>query len=86
PHRDLSKDVLRVHDVRCPASKIRAVSRRSVGAENLYVLDACGVAVEVEEGTQRDGRTSVLVPARFSASCCLSRRSPAWAISSRQTR
>lgn len=50
--RDLSNPVRAVHDVRCPAAKIRVLEHLRVNGEELWVLDACGVLLELEEGIE----------------------------------
>ena len=50
--RDFSKPVLAVYDVRCPASKIHVLSHQYLNGEELWVLDVCGVPLELEEGLE----------------------------------
>jgi hypothetical protein len=50
--QDLSKPVREVYDVRCPAAKIRVLEHQQQNGEERWVLDVCGVPLELERGLE----------------------------------
>jgi hypothetical protein len=48
----LASAVREVHGVNCPAKRIEIDSERRFGGALVYVLDACGAKVEIEEGLE----------------------------------
>lgn len=45
-----SKAVEAVYDISCPETRIDVEAQRDFGSERVYVLDACGTKVELEQG------------------------------------